>query len=107
MSGFDFSASHRRLEQVLRQGVEQGDFPGAVAWMACHGEEAPVLAVGQRDPALPHAMGSDAVFWIASIFEIKYLSYQGRRRAKVGFVDWAILARDNGRRLGSICAPRN
>lgn len=67
MSGFDFSASHRRLEQVLRQGVEQGDFPGAVAWMACHGEEAPVLAVGQRDPALPHAMGSDAVFWIASM----------------------------------------
>lgn len=35
--------------------------------MACHGEEAPVLAVGQRDPALPHAMGSDAVFWIASM----------------------------------------
>lgn len=67
MSGFDFAASHRRLAQVLRQGVVRGDFPGAVAWMACRDKVASMVAAGQREPALIDAMSSDAVFWIASM----------------------------------------
>lgn len=66
----DVGLSAERLERIgarMRQGVEKGEMPGAVVLVARHGHVAYFKAFGMRDPEAKAAMGTDAIFRIASM----------------------------------------
>ena len=66
----DVGLSSERLERIskrMRAGVEKGELPGAVVLVARHGHVAYLKAFGLRDPEAKAAMGTDAIFRIASM----------------------------------------
>ncbi|BBK42549.1 serine hydrolase [Allostella vacuolata] len=66
----DVGLSAERLERIssrMRAGVEKGELPGAVVLIARHGHIAYLKAFGLRDPEAKAAMGTDAIFRIASM----------------------------------------
>jgi CubicO group peptidase (beta-lactamase class C family) len=61
------SARLARLGDALRERIEAGHLPGAVALVARHGRVAWHEAFGRRDPAAPDPMRTDAIFRIYSM----------------------------------------
>lgn len=56
-----------RLTARIQQGVDEGEIPGAVIWVARRGKVAYEQAFGQRDPHAGTPMTADAIFRIASM----------------------------------------
>lgn len=56
-----------RLTARIQRGVDEGEIPGAVIWVARHGKVAYEECFGLRDPGSGARMTTDAIFRIASM----------------------------------------